>query len=103
VSLTTEQETKVSNICFQKEKYPKSEIRIRSKSVDLIVFFFFASFVSNLNDSALNKLLVRSDEKRSNLLNLKCLRLKSTDISDVSVRAKLSFYCTVILTSVLYK
>jgi hypothetical protein len=67
-------------------------IRIRSKIVNFIAVFVCASFVSNLNDSALNKLLVRSDEKRSNLLNLKCLRLKSTDISDVSVRVNFNFF-----------
>ena len=44
------------------------------------------NFVSNLNDAALNKLLLRTDEKKSSLLNLRRLALGSTDISDISLR-----------------
>ena len=44
------------------------------------------SFVSNLNDAALNKLLLRTDDKKSSLLNLRRFALESTDISDISLR-----------------
>lgn len=43
------------------------------------------SFVSNLNDSALNKLL-RFGEKKSNLASLRKLSLCKTEITDISLR-----------------
>jgi len=44
------------------------------------------SFVTNLSDAALNKLIVRTEDKKSNLAGLRRLSLSNTEITDVSMR-----------------
>ena len=44
------------------------------------------SFVTNLSDASLNKLLVRTEEKKSNLAGLRRLSLNNTEITDISLR-----------------
>lgn len=44
------------------------------------------SFVTNLSDAALNKLLIRTDEKKSNLAGLRTLFLCRTEVTDISLR-----------------